>query len=276
MTPPWLVLDIMLHPAVTSAATTRRQVHHRHNSPRKIRILQGVEYEEQNLSYMCTTCVTNHPARSAHSFNVLVGASNLHNINTPYWLADSLRSHYTRAWVGLEAWLWQVYQTDEDPPEFWPQWPSQRQVQTCDCCQHPPVQESGWLQELIPPRHQQCVYGPPCPQPTPKFLVGRQWLPPPNYVNFLIEIMELNSWIVYSNQERGKIIPCFHRFGVNDGTRRDEDGKLQKVKCNLMEHWRQTEPNLDKLHLSDKWRVRMGIAITRHFQGEILRFGVLG
>jgi hypothetical protein len=84
------------------------------------------------------------------------------------------------------------------------------------------------------------------------FLVGRQWPPPPNYVNFLIEIMELNSWIVYFNQERGKITPCFHRFGVNDGTRRDEDGKLQKVKCNLMEHWRQTEPDQDKLHLSDK------------------------
>jgi hypothetical protein len=42
--------------------------------------LQGVEYEEQNLSYMCTTCVTNHPA---DGLNVLFGASNLHNIHTP-------------------------------------------------------------------------------------------------------------------------------------------------------------------------------------------------
>jgi hypothetical protein len=51
--------------------------------------------------------------------------------------------------------------------------------------------------------------------------------------------MELNSCIVYSNQERGKFTPRFHRFGVKEATRRDKDGKLQKVKCNLMERWRQ-------------------------------------
>ena len=48
------------------------------------------------------------------------------------------------------------------------------------------------------------------------------------------------------------------------------------VKKVYIVRWRQTEPDRDKLHLSDQWRVRLGIAVTRHFQGEKERFGVLG
>ena len=44
-----------------------RPVYHLHNSPREIRILQGVEYSTSNPSYMCTTCTPMHPIKQGSS-----------------------------------------------------------------------------------------------------------------------------------------------------------------------------------------------------------------
>ena len=87
MTPPWPkpVPDTVLHPAVTSAAIASSPQHPQigQSQAREIRILQGVEYEEQNLPYMCPTCATSHPARPVDGLNVLVSAGNLHDIHHP-------------------------------------------------------------------------------------------------------------------------------------------------------------------------------------------------
>ena len=111
----------------------------------------------------------------------------------------------------------------------------------------------------------------------PKFV----WFPdngpaPPNHKNMLSDIKELNSWITYFNQQNGKITPRFHRFGVKNGWRLDKNRKRVHVQCHQFQQWRQSEPVHDMLHLSDQWRVRLGISVTRHFQGEQDRNGILG
>ena len=83
----------------------------------------------------------------------------------------------------------------------------------------------------------------------------------------LPDLRELNAWIVYYNRQNGKdITPRFHRFGVKDGWEKDERGRRTKVKRHLFAQW-----NQDRLHLHDKIRVKLGIAITRHFLGEQAR-----
>ena len=266
-----------------------RLVSHRHSSPREIRILQGVEYEEENRSYMCTTCVTNHPARSSDGLNVLVGASNLHNIHTPR--DDTVRCPPDPIHID---WLTVCGATIPELEYAW-------ELDYGKSTRPMRILLSAGLNDLARGKSRTAIVASILqfrrvvdlqnryhPHTNNEFVVATVlnppkfvWFedngpPPPNYVNLLSEIKELNSWIVYFNQQRGKITPRFHRFGVKDGTRRDKDGKFKKVKCHLMERWRQTEPDQDKLHLSDKWRVRMGTAVIRHFQGEIERFGVLG
>jgi hypothetical protein len=98
--------------------------------------------------------------------------------------------------------------------------------------------------------------------------------PPPNHVNLLSEIKELNSWITYFNQQMGKITPRFHRFGIKNGTQR-RNGNTFRVQHHIMSQWRQSDPVQDRLLLSDTLRVRLGLSVTRHFQGEIERFGIL-
>ena len=39
--------------------------------------------------------------------------------------------------------------------------------------------------------------------------------------------------------------------------------------------WRQSEPLAEKLHLSDKWRIRLGGAVLNHFEAELNRKGPL-
>ena len=67
-----------------------------------------------------------------------------------------------------------------------------------------------------------------------------------------------------------------YRLGVKNGTQKKQDGSITRVQKHLFKQWRQSEPNNDKVHLSDEWRVRMGIQVTRHFEGEMDRFGIIG
>ena len=266
-----------------------RLVNHRHSSPREIRILQGVEYEDENLAYMCPTCVTDHPARSPDGLNVLVGASNLHDIHHPRDASVSCPPDPVHI-----DWLTVCGATISDLQYAW-------ELDYGKSTRPMRILLSAGLNDLARGKTRTAVVASILqfrtvvdrqnqyhPHTNNEFVVATVlnppklvWFedngpPPPDHKNLLNEIKELNSWIVYFNQQRDKITPRFHRFGVKDGTRRDKDGKFQKVKCHLMNRWRQTEPDSDKLHLSDKWRVRMGTAVTRHFQGEIERFGILG
>ena len=81
------------------------------------------------------------------------------------------------------------------------------------------------------------------------------------------------SWIKEFNNSNGKYNR--HRFGVKEGRRFDKFGKQVKFKIHQLSQWRQTELLEDKIHLSDRWRVRLGTAVVRHFEGELGRYGVL-
>ena len=90
----------------------------------------------------------------------------------------------------------------------------------------------------------------------------------------LQDIKELNSWIVFYNKQNGKdITPRFHRYGVRDGWAKDAEQKRIRVKKHIMLQWCNQEPILSRVHLSPTMRVRLGIAVTRHFQGELQRNG---
>ena len=45
--------------------------------------MQMVEYEQDNMNFMCTTCMKVHLARPNTGVNVCVSGSQLHNIHTP-------------------------------------------------------------------------------------------------------------------------------------------------------------------------------------------------
>ena len=100
---------------------------------------------------------------------------------------------------------------------------------------------------------------------------------PSNYRNLLKDIMEINSWIVFYNNQNGKsITPRFHRFGVRDGWSKDKNGKKIKVKKHIMDHWDGSEPVKERRYMCDLVKHRMARAVTRHFQGELERHGKLG
>ena len=66
--------------------------------------------------------------------------------------------------------------------------------------------------------------------------------------------------------------PRFHRFGVKDGWELDQAGNRVKVKRHIMSQWLQSEPRGERMHLSDRFRVMLGVGAVRHFRGEYERF----
>ena len=100
--------------------------------------------------------------------------------------------------------------------------------------------------------------------------------PPTNFTNRLQDIKDINSWIKFYNIENGRLFtPCFHRFGVRTTRGRIGDGPLTSIQSHQFSQWRQSKLTRDMVHLNDRWRVRMGQAVLRHFEGEYTRNGVL-
>ena len=56
----------------------------------------------------------------------------------------------------------------------------------------------------------------------------------------------------------------------------DQAGNRVKVKRHIMSQWLQSEPRGERMHLNDRFRVRLGVGAVRHFRGEYERFGKLG
>ena len=52
-------------------------------------------------------------------------------------------------------------------------------------------------------------------------------------------------------------------------------GPVTSIQSHQFSQWRQSEPTRDMVHLNDRWRVRMGQAVLRHFGGEYQRNGLL-
>ena len=58
-------------------------VFHQHNSARQFRILQRVEFVEDNRMYLCPTCQATHLARPDYGLHICVSGSQLHNFHQP-------------------------------------------------------------------------------------------------------------------------------------------------------------------------------------------------
>ena len=269
----------------------RDPVYHHHNSGREIRVVQGVDKSEA-LLYMCTTCKTVHPEKPDAGLNVLVATSQLHNLHNPRdpskmakidpfhidWLTvcGATIPELEYAWrrdydsckypmrillsAGLDD-LARGRTRDEIVESFLHFKMVVDRQNTC----HPDKKNELVIATMLNP---------------PRFVWFKDNGPPPrNHKDMLKDIMELNSWIIFFNKENGKTItPRFHRFGIRDSMTRtkDGDGKKVRVKKHIMAQWDCSEPVLQRMHLSEQVRHRMGLSVTRHFRGEFERNGKLG
>ena len=263
-------------------------VYHEHNSPREIRITQMVEFDPRNLSYMCTTCMDVHPAVSCPVLNICIGTSQLHNIHTPRatWASDTRMPpdpiHID--WVTVcgatvleleRAWLMD-YRNERRP------------MRLLICAGLEDLARGRSRDDIVEDLmhfkiavDHQNVHHPDKPNEMviatllnpPKYTwFNDNGIPPRNHEDHLTDIMELNSWIIYFNGQNGKTItPRFHRFGVKNCSSRDASGRTVRIKKHIFSDW-----NSDHFQLSDRMRVKLGTAVTRHFLGEQARSGTMG
>ena len=66
-------------------------------------------------------------------------------------------------------------------------------------------------------------------------------------------------------------VPHFNTLGVRRTKEWFEDGSFRNVVQHRMNHWRAREELVDKVHLSDSQRVRMGRMVLSYFEGEMQR-----
>ena len=267
----------------------QRSVHHRHFSAREVRIMQGVEFSTTNTTYMCPTCMTLHPIWPDYGLNVCLGTSQLHNIHHPRDTtvscpADPLHIDWLTVSGGtipdLEDAFLHDYKKQTRPmrilisaglndlvrgatrTKIMEHFLNLKRVVADQNFYHPHTKNELVIATILNP---------------PKLVWFPDNGPPPaNHVNLYQDIKELNDWIVLFNNEGNKITPRFHRFGVRSGTKMLKDATKVPFKTHQWNQWRQSEPVHDMLHLNDFWRVRMGGAVIKHFQGEHERFGKLG
>ena len=95
--------------------------------------------------------------------------------------------------------------------------------------------------------------------------------PPPGYTN-IDELTEINSWIKEFNFRNSVVgLPNFQTWGPRSW--HDWAGQVRQT--HRWNEWRNSEPDADKLHLSDKMRAKMGKVVVKLFQGMLERKGPL-
>ena len=263
-----------------------RLVVHQHNSAKEVRVLQGVEEANNNKPYMCPTCSATHLARPPGGLNLVVGDGNLHSIHNP-------RNSRTRCPPDPLHIDWMTI-PNATIPELELAW----SVEYENCQQPMRILLSAGTADLARGRSRDQIVESIMhfrylvseqnklhPSSENDFVVGTVLNPPKlvrfpvdgkpstRNINFLAELKELNAWIIYFNDQKGKITPRFHRLGIKNGFRNDKDGNKVKVHCHILSQWSQDEPNGQKMHLSQPLKVKMGTMVTKHFLGELERMG---
>ena len=261
-----------------------RPIYHLHNSPREVRRLQGVD-GTTNKSYMCPTCNIMHSSMPDTGLNVCLADSMLHNIHHPkdptvVCPPDPLHVEWVTISGGKIRDLTHAFVVD-----YWRQTRPMRVLVSAGLndllkghTRDMIVEDFIHMKEVITAQDKQneLVIATVLNPPKLVWFPGNG-TPPSSFTNHLKDIMELNSWIKFYNTENGRICtPSFHRFGVRTTRGRLAGGPLTSIQAHQFSQWKETEPTRDMVHLNDRWRVRMGQAVIRHFQGEIQRNGVLG
>ena len=266
----------------------RHPTYHYHNSSREIRIVQGSDRSE-TLPYMCTTCMKVHPAKPEDGDNVVVSDSQLHNLHIP---PDHIREKLPPDPIHID-WVTVCNASIAELEYAWIRdYANQTRLvrillsagmedlargrtrdQIVESFMHFKLVVMDRQSERKPGIKNELVIATILNPPSLVWFKDNGPAPR-NHVDRLPDIKELNSWIVFFNKQNGKdITPRFHRYGVRDGWSKNTEQKRVRVKKHIMSQWNGQEPILSRMHLNPAMRVRMGTAVTRHFRGELERFG---
>ena len=205
----------------------------------KSRVLQAVENIAGNPDYMCHTCNNIHPAHPTDGPNVVLGDGNLHNIHNPRdsrvrcppdpihgatiadlqhaWSVEFGESKKAmRVLLSAGTADFALGKTRDDIVESIIRF---RIIVAAQNKHHPNIKNGFVVATVLNP-----------PMLT--------WFPdnghrPNNHFDLLNELKELNTWIVYSNEQKGKTTPRFHRLGIKNGFRKDKDGKKKRELCHM-------------------------------------------
>ena len=283
MAPPRCYICSYRQPLSKPAVT----VYHQHYSAREMRIIQGVEYDARNKSYICPTCVAHHQAWPEYGLNVCLSTSQLHEFHTPRDPQVTCPPDAIHVdWItipgatisALETAWFADYRKSERPMRVL------LVAGTNDLLKGGDKDSlTNSILNLKNTIDDQNRYH----SSTPNELVVSTMLnppiltwfpdngpPPEGHKNRLEEISEINQWIIEFNQGYGNSTPRFHRFGVRSG-RKLVNGSYVPMHVHQFKKWRQSEPVESMLHLNDYWRTRLGASVVKHFQSEISKKGAL-
>ena len=256
-------------------------VYHLHSSAKEVRLMQGMEYStSRNPAYFCPTCMTTHPTYLDYGLNVCLSDSQLHNFHHPRDQGvecppDSVHIDWVTISGGTIADLTHAFTVD-----YKKQHRPMRILVAAGlndilrgATRDTVVGRFIQLKETIdaqnayhPHARNELVIATILNPPKLVWLAGNG-SDPPGFKNHLQDLKELNNWIKFYNRENGRICtPAFHIFGVRT---------VKGVQAHQLNQWRQSEPVTDMVHLNDRFRIRMGQAVVRHFRGEQVRFGNL-
>ena len=260
-------------------------IYHKHNSARQQRILQNVEYEEENKSYLCPTCQALHASRPDCGLNICVSDS-LHNFNLPSdenvvcppdtthvdWLtiptasiadleyAWSLDYHRQKApsrtllVAGLNDLMKSGSITDvKDSIKAFKKTVDRQNRH------HPGAENQFPVAPLISP---------------PKFTWFRDdgTVPNGHLGNKEDDIYALNQWIFEFNAQNGvPYVPHFNTLGVRRFKQWYDDGSWRMVVQHRMGQWTGSEAKHERGQLVDPMRIRMARMIVKYFEGEAER-----
>ena len=260
----------------------RPNVRHYHSSAREIRIIQGVDKTDK--PFMCTTCMHIHSAALENGINIVLGTGELQNIHTPMENLDTRKEadpvHIE--WVTIKhadirelehAWYCD-YVTTERPmrillsaglEDILKGRSATDIIESYLHLEHTVKKQNARNELVIATLH------------NPPRLT---WFPdngsmPRNHDNQLQKIEEINSWIIKFNDQNLKLTPRFHRYGVRNGWTSDENGRRRRIKKHILSHWVGSGRPSERMMLSFPQRIMLGVAVTRHFTGEIERHGRL-
>ena len=263
-----------------------KPVHHEHSSAREVRVLQGVEDKDGNPNYMCTSCSSVHSSLPPQGLHIVVGDGNVHNIHNPRGSRvrcppDPLHIDWLTVYGATIPELehaWKVeygeykkamrilltggtadFALGRSRNEIVESIMRFRIVVTAQNKYHPNTENDFVVTTVLNP-------------PKLAWFEDNGQLPN-NHPNLLNELKELNAWIIYFNEQKGKNTPRIHRLGVKNCFRNDKDRNKKKVLCHIFNQWCESEPRGMQMHLSEQLKVRLVKLITRHFQAEIERLG---
>ena len=265
---------------------TKIPVYHQHSSAKQFRVLQKVEYENENKEYLCPTCQVTHPARPDYGLNICVSSSQLHSFHhprDPSVVCPPDTSHVD--WVTIPGakisdldLAWRVdYQQETRPMRILLvaglndliKGGSRESVITAITQFRSVVNNQN---RFHPGAQNQFAVSPLLCPPKLVWYEDNGPMPQGHLGNRREELDLLNNDILSFNAQSGLLhVPHFNTLGVRRTKLWYEDGSWRNVLQHRWNHWRASEEVVDKLHLVDSLRVKMGGMVLRYFEGEMAR-----